>query len=61
MFGCSRRTLVATKSAAKKPGKKKRWTSGTFRSCSECQSTEHNIRTCPKKKGAAKKKAKKAK
>lgn len=45
------------KMKAKKTAKgKKRWSSGTFRSCSECKSPEHNVRTCPKLKKKGKKK-----
>lgn len=33
---------------------KKRWTSGSTRSCSNCKGTDHNIRTCPKLKKKAK-------
>lgn len=45
------------KAAKKSGGKKKRWSSGSFRSCSECHDPKHNIRTCPKlKKGKKSKK-----
>lgn len=44
-------------SAKKKAKNKKRWSSGSFRSCSNCNMTDHNIRSCTKAGGGAYKKA----
>lgn len=44
------------KRAAKTVKGKKRWSSGSYRSCSNCKMRDHNIRSCEKSGGGAFKK-----